>query len=246
MKGARSSGIPELRGFVGSAEREGRALPLAASRTRVTTLLWRTGQRVGDWSEQHGRHGLLGLSLGELDRGSGTIVVRLKGARDEHRVPVTDDFWPLSSRYLGEERGFGDAADPAWVAFRRGRGRPLAYATFESQLRELGRRAGVRVTAHMFRHALAQALVEKAGLKVAQDVLGHAHLSTTADTYAHVDEQAMVAAVCQAKDLFELEASAAREGGAAPEPAYVFDYDPSTAAALDEASRGRLDPEPPR
>lgn len=37
MKGALSSEIPEFRGFVGSAEREGRALPLAASRTRVTT-----------------------------------------------------------------------------------------------------------------------------------------------------------------------------------------------------------------
>ena len=47
----------------------------------------------------------------------------------------------------------------------------------------------------MFRHALAQALVDVAGLKVAQEMLGHAHISTTADTYSHVDEQAMVAAV---------------------------------------------------
>lgn len=212
----------------------------------LLTLLWRTGQRIGDWSEHHGRHGLLGLSLSDLDRGSGSIVVRLKGARDEHRVPVTDDFWPLFARYLGQERGLGDPADPAWVAFRRGRGRPLCYATFESQVRELGGRVGVRVTAHMFRHALAQALVEKAGLKVAQEVLGHAHLSTTADTYARVDEQAMVAAVCQVKDLFELEASSPLDGDPAPERGYVFDYDPSTAAALEQASGGRLDPEPPR
>jgi hypothetical protein len=33
----------------------------------------------------------------------------------------------------------------------RGRGRPLGHATFGTQLRELGRRGGVRVTAHMFR-----------------------------------------------------------------------------------------------
>jgi hypothetical protein len=25
----------------------------------LLTLLWRTGQRIGDWSERHGRHGLL-------------------------------------------------------------------------------------------------------------------------------------------------------------------------------------------
>ncbi len=104
----------------------------------------------------------------------------------------------------------------------------------------------MRVTAHMFRHALAQALVEKAGLKVAQEVLGHAHLSTTADTYARVDEQAIVAAVAQVKDLFDLEASAARNRGVVSDGGYVFDYDAATAAALDQASGGRLDPEPPR
>ena len=53
----------------------------------------------------HGEHGILGMRLGDLDRRSGTIVVRLKGARDEHRVPVSDDFWPVFARYLGQERG---------------------------------------------------------------------------------------------------------------------------------------------
>jgi integrase/recombinase XerD len=64
----------------------------------LLTLLWRTGQRIGDWSERHGQHGVLGMRLGDLDRRSGTVVVRLKGARDEHRVPVADDVWPLFAR----------------------------------------------------------------------------------------------------------------------------------------------------
>jgi hypothetical protein len=54
------------------------------------------------------------------------------------------------------------------VALRKGRGRPLSYATFESQLRALSHRVGVSVTAHMFRHALAQAPVHPAGLNVAR------------------------------------------------------------------------------
>jgi hypothetical protein len=54
----------------------------------LLTLLWRTGQRISDWSDDHGRHGVLGMRLGDLDRASSTIVVCLKGARDEHRVPV--------------------------------------------------------------------------------------------------------------------------------------------------------------
>jgi integrase/recombinase XerD len=159
----------------------------------LITLLWRTGQRIGDWSDEHGRHGVLGMRLGDLDRASSTVVVCLKGARDEHRVPVSPDFWPLFADYVREQRGLGAPDDPAWIALRRGHGHALGYATFETQLRELGRRAGVRVTAHMFRHALAQALVDTAGLKVAQQVLGHANISTTARSYARVDEATIAA-----------------------------------------------------
>ena len=184
------------------------------------------------------------MRLGDLDRRSGTIVVRLKGARDEHRVPVSDDFWPVFARYLGQERGLGDPEDPAWVMFRRGHGSPLTYSAFEQSLRHLCRTVGVHVTAHMFRHALAQAVVDVAGLKVAQEMLGHAHISTTADTYSHVDEQAMVAAVEQARDLFDLRAATKPGHGTAG--GYVFPYDPSTLAELDAAADGGLGEEPRR
>lgn len=210
----------------------------------LLTLLWRSGQRIGDWSERHGRHGVLGMRLGDLDRRSGTVVVRLKGARDEHRVPVADDFWPLFARYVREERGLGEPAEPAWVALRKGRGRPLGYATFESQLRALSVKVGVRVTAHMFRHALAQALVDTAGLKVAQEVLGHAHVSTTAASYARVDEPAMVEALARVRDLFELSArEPERSSDAPPQDGYVFNYDVDTAAALEAVAGGQLDAE---
>jgi len=207
----------------------------------LLTVLWRSGQRIGDWSEVHGRHGVLGLSLGDLDRRSGSMVVRLKGARDQHRVPVADDFWPLFARYVREERGRGEPADAAWVAMRKGHGRPLSYATFESQLRAIARQAGVSVTAHMFRHALAQALADTAGLKVCQEVLGHAHISTTAASYAHVDEQAMVGALRRANALADLAARRTTPGGAnagrpGAAPGFAFDYDPETARELDAAA----------
>jgi integrase/recombinase XerD len=76
----------------------------------LLTLLWRSGQRIGDWSDVHGRHGVLGLSLGDLDRRSGSVLVRLKGARDQHRVPVADDFWPLFAHYVSEGLPVGRAA----------------------------------------------------------------------------------------------------------------------------------------
>jgi site-specific recombinase XerC len=37
----------------------------------LLTLLWRTGQRIGDFSDVHGEHGVLGMRLGDLDRASG-------------------------------------------------------------------------------------------------------------------------------------------------------------------------------
>jgi integrase/recombinase XerD len=81
----------------------------------LLTLMWRTGQRIGDWHPTHGRHGPLGLSIGDIDPKAQTIKVVLKGARDQRIVPVTDDFWPLWDHYRELERRTA-ATDAAWVA----------------------------------------------------------------------------------------------------------------------------------
>jgi integrase/recombinase XerD len=196
----------------------------------LLVLLWRSGQRIGDWHPIHGCHGLLGLRLADVDEGNGLILVRLKGARDEHRVPVTEDFWPLWRRYLVEERRWSETP-AAWVGFRRARGRPLTYTAFESSLRYLGARLDVNLNAHMFRHALAQAVTETSGLKVAQEILGHRHISTTADTYGHVDQRAMVEAVVRAKALSDLDVGGPR--GSSDAGGFVFPYSADTVAELD-------------
>ncbi len=180
-----------------------------------------------------------------------------------HRLCVLASFFEFIER-RDRDRGFGvwgdrpcpvpvghspmeglmGCQDPAWVMFRRGHGRPLSYPAFECSLRHLCRKVGVHVTAHMFRRALAQAVVDVAGLKVAQEMLGHAHISTTADTYSHVDEQAMVAAVERVRDLFDLRAATNLGEGTAG--GYVFPYDPTTLAELDAAADIGLGEEPRR
>lgn len=112
-------------------------------------LLSRSGQRIGDWSVEHGRHGVLGMSMADLDRRASTIVVRLKGARDEHRVRVTEEFWGLFDRYLEHERRDAPGA-AAWVGLRCGWPNPLTYGAFEAGLRQLAGRTAIEVTAHMF------------------------------------------------------------------------------------------------
>jgi integrase len=83
-------------------------------------------------------------------------------------------------------------------------GRPLRYANFESALRYIGRKADISVHPHLFRHTLAQGVLEATGnIKVAQKILGHSHLSTTADLYLRVDQHAMVTALAAAKSSTE-------------------------------------------
>jgi integrase/recombinase XerD len=206
----------------------------------ILTLLCRTGQRIGDWNEGAGRHGILGMALSDIDRRRSLIVVRLKGARDEHRVPVTDDFWPLYEYYLQEERHTTEHSEALWVALRKGRGKPLTYAAFESSLRYIGGKAGVPVHPHLFRHTLAQGVLDLTGnLKVAQEILGHAHISTTADIYTRVDPVSLVAAVAAVKSSFNAAPSSTLT---APneERRYVFAYDADTIAELEDAVNNQV------
>ena len=112
-----------------------------------------------------------------------------------------------------------------------------------------GARSGANVNAHMFRHSLAQALVETSGLKVAQEVLGHRHLSSTADAYARVDFAAMVRALERARGVLDgqgVEHKLAREpdrrAGASPCERYAFPYDAETLAELDRIAVGEQRP----
>jgi integrase len=71
---------------------------------------------------------------------------------------------------------------PFWIASRKGQRKPIRYASFELAPRYIGRRTGISVHLHLFRHTLTQGVLETTGsIKVAQEILGHSHLSTTAD-----------------------------------------------------------------
>lgn len=85
-------------------------------------------------------------------------------------------------------------------------------------------------------HALAQALVDAAGLKVAQEVLGHVNVSTTARSYARVDEAAMVTALAAAREVLDRPPSAPGGGADVTGGGFVFAYDADTLAELEHAA----------
>lgn len=82
--------------------------------------------------------------------------------------------------------------------------------------------------AHVFRHELAQVLVEATGkLQVVQAMLVHAHLSTTANQYSQVTEAQLMEAV---KAIEERSRDKTRA-----RPVHAFAYSDATIAELEQA-----------
>jgi integrase/recombinase XerD len=198
----------------------------------ILRLLEWSGQRIGDWDAVHGRHGLLGLRVGDIDCVARTITVRLKGAREDHVVPVGDAFWSDYRTYLELERGTPEHP-AAWIARRKGGGRPLGYPTFETMIRVLRKRSGAaRLTAHAYRHTFAQNLLDTTdNLALVQAFLGHAHLDTTAAHYARIPVARLMAAVR------ELEEQQRRPRPDADGRRYAFAYDLDTRTELERLFR---------
>lgn len=121
----------------------------------------------------------VGLRLRDVRPAQAELVVRGKGGRTRV-VPLGEPAAAALRRYL--ERGRGD--EPLLLSVR---GRPLCTADVRRLVVHYGRLAGVAdVSPHMLRHAYATHMLERgADLRVIQELLGHASVSTT-QVYTHV------------------------------------------------------------
>ncbi len=130
---------------------------------------------------------LRGLRLEQLHLEAGFINVVGKGNK-ERVVPVGRKAVVALSRYLEAGRPkLVTPRSPAAVFLTR-RGTPFAQTTLWGRIKRRVRRAGVgrNVTPHMLRHSFATHLLEHgADLRVIQELLGHASISTT-EVYTHV------------------------------------------------------------
>lgn len=136
--------------------------------TAVVELLYGSGLRVSE---------LCGLRPGDLDRRRRLVTVLGKGAK-ERVVPVSEPALDALVAWEGGARALllGEAADPG-VLFCNERGRPL---TPRDVRRVLDRRASSPTHPHALRHSFATHLLDGgADLRVVQELLGHADLSTT-------------------------------------------------------------------
>jgi len=117
----------------------------------------------------------VGLDLGDVDWDGSSVRVLGKGAK-ERVVPMGDEAVYWLGRYVREARPrLARGADDA--LFLSARGRRLDTSTLRRLLPH----------PHRLRHAFATHLMEGgADLRVIQELLGHASLSTT-QVYSHVD-----------------------------------------------------------
>lgn len=130
---------------------------------------------------------LKNLRLEQLHLEAAFINVIGKGNK-ERVVPVGKKAVEALNRYLeGARPKFVTPKSPANV-FLTSRGTPFAAVTLWLRIKNRVRYAGVsrNITPHMLRHSFATHLLEHgADLRVIQELLGHANISTT-EVYTHV------------------------------------------------------------
>ncbi len=180
------------------APRRGRHLPDVLSVAQVERLLaWGDGSPTGlrDRAALELLYGcgcrvgeLCALDVADLDPSEAVVRLRGKGSK-ERQVPVGEPALAAVAAYLdaGRPRLAGRRPSPALLLNRRG-GR-LSRVSVWTLLKTAGAAAGLPATVspHTLRHSYATHLLEGgADLRVVQELLGHADISTT-EIYTHVD-----------------------------------------------------------
>lgn len=151
-------------------------------------ILYATGLRVSE---------LVSLPRTALSSDGDTIIVRGKGGK-ERMVPLggpaaaaVSDYLAVRVAFLGR-KAKGNVADSPFLFPSRGKEGHLTRVRFSQMLKELALAAGLdpkRVSPHVLRHSFASHLLAHgADLRVLQQLLGHADISTT-QIYTHVLEE---------------------------------------------------------
>jgi integrase/recombinase XerD len=154
----------------------------AARMHALLELLYATGLRVSE---------LVSLPLTVALRDERYFVVTGKGNK-ERLVPLSPSARAAMKAWLGERKRDEALAKSRFLFPARSDSGHLARQVFARDLKSLAARAGIRaatISPHVLRHAFASHLLQNgADLRVVQQLLGHADISTT-QIYTHVLEK---------------------------------------------------------
>lgn len=148
--------------------------------TAIIELLYSSGLRVGE---------LAGLNIRDYNQETGIMRVRGKGNK-ERLVPVGRAASSALAEYFKvRSQKFGDTANQDLPLFVNRGGRRLTGRSVDRMLKKRAKIAKIskNVSPHVLRHTFATHLLgEGVDLRLIQEMLGHASLSTT-QRYTQVD-----------------------------------------------------------
>lgn len=148
-------------------------------------LLAGSGMRIGE---------ALGLRHEDIDVSAPTVSVRSRINVNHARaktwsrdIPVDPKLIHAYSDYLHQEYGDLDSDYVFVNLWRSPVGRPMTYSSVYSLVKRLRTSTGISFGPHTFRHSYATALLQRGTpVQVVRDLMGHASISTTVDTYGHL------------------------------------------------------------
>jgi len=165
--------------------RDSKARSEASRMLALVELLYASGLRVSE---------LVSLPVTAAQRDERWFVVRGKGNK-ERMAPLSDKARSALCRWLDERARMSGAQESPFLFPAASESGHLSRQVFARELKGLAARAGVpaaKVSPHVLRHAFASHLLQNgADLRVVQQLLGHADISTT-QIYTHVLENRLV------------------------------------------------------
>ncbi|MFZ1489377.1 MAG: tyrosine recombinase XerC [Ilumatobacteraceae bacterium] len=151
----------------------------------LVEILYGSGLRVSE---------LCGLDLDSVDLAAGAVTVWGKGAK-QRRVPLSRAAAEALVDWMRSRRDVAEQQDPTAALFLNTRGRRMGPRDVR---RVIDRRSLAPTHPHALRHTFATHLLDGgADLRVVQELLGHADVSTT-QRYTHVSKDRLRSAYTEA------------------------------------------------
>ena len=160
-------------------------VPLGPRDRAILELLYASGLRISE---------LAGARLEDFNPAEGILRVTGKGNKTR-LVPVGRKACEALAAYLSRERPKLVKRRTGSEIFISSRGTKLTTTRIWQIVKDVSRRAGLaqNVYPHLLRHSFATHLLGNgADLRIIQEMLGHADISTT-QVYTHVDQQRLKA-----------------------------------------------------
>jgi integrase/recombinase XerD len=158
--------------------------PLVFRNRVILEVMYACGLRVSETAS---------LRIGDILKGQSLLRVTGKGDK-ERIVPIGKTAEKLLIRYMAESRPQLAKDIETQFVFLSRSGKRLDRERIWAIVKDAAMRAGVtkNIHPHTFRHSFASHLLENgADLRVIQEMLGHADISTT-QIYTHVDQNRLI------------------------------------------------------